>query len=307
MKPTAEATCGRCVSPFSHTHIWLRPMESGMGLARSRISQVGVSQMACAGKENLVARAINEVLTLYDGSRRHWSPPLSDRITKISFGGRAGVIGVRLGSERCCVKLYYDDRLRTKARALLGWTRARRAFRNGLKASRCGVRCPQVLGYAKAGPFGPSLLVMELIEPAMPLNRWIPEHGIDHDFVRQFAAFVRDMHDTGVSHIDLQLRNVMVRLRNPAEGACVAPPKYEFVLVDLEDIRIHRSVSPRGRAADLHRLNKWGAMKIVPLRWRLEFLRQYLRGGCLRPWLKKVAFVPSQEPILRRLCRKVTL
>jgi hypothetical protein len=247
--------------------------------------------------EELVRGATAAVLSGYDGSQRHWMPERSEHLWKICLNKRAGVVGVRVGSDRCCVKLYYDDRPRTKLRTLLGRTRALRAYRNGRMLRCYGIRCPHMIGYAEARPWGPSLLVSELVDDAVPCDRFLAEQGPNGPLVRQFAGFIRKMHDAGVAHVDLQLRNVLVRPRSVVGGTGAAARNYEFLLVDLEDVRVHRGLSHRVRAGNLHRLNKW-AMTTVPVKWRLRFLKHYLRGDGVRSWareLKRMVFTHPPE------------
>ena len=290
---TAEKICRWYDHLFIGHHRYPTSLESDRDLSCLPIC---IRETSCKGQKPFVAQVADEILRVYDGSLWDWNLPPSDRVWQIAIGRRASVVGAHIGSRRCCVKLYYDDRLRTKVRSLFGWTRARRAFRFGGEASRSGVRCPQVFGHAKAGPIGPSLLVMELIEEAMPLDQWIAQRGLNRDFVRQFAAFVRQMHDVGISHIDLQPRNVLVRLCDPKEKG---QPEHEFTLVDLEDIRVHRRVSHRTRMRNLRRLHKF-AVPIVPLKWRLEFLKQYLHRRSLRGTLRQIGRAISSETPFRR-------
>lgn len=264
-------------------------LASWLGLRGWRLRLVRIEN------EPLVLRATAAVLSAYDGSRRHWKPDEAEHLWKICLNKRAGVVGVEVGGDRCCVKLYYDDRPRTRLRTLLGRTRALRAYQNGLVLRRCGIRCPHVIGQAEARPWGPSLIVTELVEGAVPVNRFLAEHGPNGELVRQFAAFVRKMHDAGVAHTDLQLRNVLVRPRGRAEGAGVGTGGYEFLLVDLEDVRVHRRVSDRLRMANLHRMNKW-ALATVPLKWRLRFLKHYLRGGRARSWARRLKRLVFKHP-----------
>lgn len=243
-------------------------------------------QGVCRQHNLLMSRAIGEVLSLYDGTASYWRPPPTPHLELISTGGRAAVLGARFGAARCCVKLYYASLLRTKLRALLGVGRARRAYINGIKAAQRGIRCPEAFGYAIVRPFGPSFLVTELLEGACQAREWIAQNGLTNEFLRQFAVFLRRMHDAGISHVDMQLRNVMVR---PRPSANPLRPEYEFILVDLEDIRLHRRVSWRRRIANLHHINRSGELNSLPVHWRLEFFRQYAGGDNPNRWLKKLA------------------
>lgn len=243
-------------------------------------------QGLCRKDSQLISRVVAEVLSLYDGMPSYWRPPPTPHLQLISTGGRSAVLAARFGSQRCCVKLYYASLFRTKLRALLGLGRARRAYLNGIKAAERGIRCPEAFAYAIVRPFGPSLLVTELLEGALQAREWIAQNGLTSEFVRQFAVFLRRMHDAGISHVDMQLRNVMVR---PRPSVNPLRPEYEFILVDLEDIRLHRHVSWQRRIANLYHINRSGELNSLPVHWRLEFFKHYAGDDNPNRWLKKVA------------------
>jgi tRNA A-37 threonylcarbamoyl transferase component Bud32 len=97
---------------------------------------------------------------------------------------------------------------------------------------------------------------------------------------------VRRLHDAGVQHRDLQVRNIVV----------TPDPSRRIVLIDLDRAAFHRHglVPTRRRAANLGRLVrslvKVGAWPEVTRRERAAFLRAYLARnrrlrGELRAWL----------------------
>jgi len=79
------------------------------------------------------------------------------------------------------------------------------------------------------------------------------------------ARYLRNMHDHGVSHVDLSPRNILIRH---------AGAEAEFLLLDYEDARFARDLSYRKRLDNLHHLHERVA-QLVPLRDRLRFLRAY--------------------------------
>ncbi|HNS21162.1 MAG TPA: lipopolysaccharide kinase InaA family protein [Sedimentisphaerales bacterium] len=201
----------------------------------------------------------------YAGNASQWRPPNSDQMWGISLGGRAGVLGVRLGKRTVCVKLYYDERLRTRLRTRLGCSKGRRAYRNGVRLRATGIACPRMLGYAEQRPSGPAMIVTELIEDGMRLDHWIAKYGVGKNLPAGLARFVRNMHDRGVTHVDLSPRNIMVRMRDDG---------YEFLLLDYEDARFLHNVDRRTRCRDLNHLHERLAVH-TSLRDRLRFLRVY--------------------------------
>lgn len=211
-------------------------------------------------------RAVSElVLAHYNGETYHWRPARSEELWRIFTGGRAGVVGVRHAGRAACIKLFYDNRWRTKIRTLLGLSKARRAYQNGLRLRAVGILCPQMIGYAERRPEGPALLVTELITDAVRIDHWVPEHGVQRDMVEALARSLCAMHDKGVCHVDLSPRNILMRQRGG---------DYEFLLVDYEDARFASRIGRRRRIDNLHHLHERMAQH-VSLQDRLRFLRFY--------------------------------
>ncbi len=211
-------------------------------------------------------RAVSEkVCASYTGGGDRWQLVDSDQIWQISFGGRAGVVGIRLHGRTGCVKLFYDERLRNKLRTGLGFSKGRRAYRNGLRLAQLGINCPQMWGYAERKPSGPGMIVTELIDNGTRLDHWVSEQGASRRVVLALARFLRDMHDKGISHVDLSPRNVLIR---PRDGAL------DFLLLDYEDVRFARRLGRRTRLKNLHHLHE-RMLQYVSVRDRLRFLREY--------------------------------
>jgi tRNA A-37 threonylcarbamoyl transferase component Bud32 len=214
---------------------------------------------------DFIREVVQNVYARYQGEGPQWQLPSSEAMWPISFGGRAGVLGIKVKGRIACVKLFYDERMRAKLRVALGHSKGRRAYQHGVRLKEIGIACPRMLGYAERRPAGPSLIVTELIEDATRIDRWVPEHGVERDALVGLAHFVRHMHDNGVSHLDLSPRNILVRRRNGT---------LEFLLLDYEDARFARRVSRRKRLNNLHHLHERVA-GYVSLRNRLRFLRIY--------------------------------
>jgi len=211
-------------------------------------------------------RAASElVLAHYNGQGHRWRPPDSGPLWKVFTGGRAGVVGVRLNGRVCCVKLFYNERLRAKFRTALGLAKGRRAYRNGLRLHRVGVNCPGMLGYAEQRPIGPAMVITELIEDGLRLDHWASRHPVAHQDVIALACYLRNMHDHGVSHVDLSPRNILIRR---------AGTEPHYLLLDYEDARFTRRLSRRKRLNNLHHLHE-RVVKLVSPRVRLRFLRAY--------------------------------
>lgn len=103
------------------------------------------------------------------------------------------------------------------------------------------------------------------------LEQWIvarPALFQRRQVLSRLAKALKQMHRAGIVHIDLTLRNV---LSGSDQGS---------LFVDLDRAYTVRSVSDRSRIAALSRLNrsleKSGLGRLVPLRDRLWFIKEYL-------------------------------
>ncbi len=239
-----------------------------------------------AHDHSYINRVADHVLSAYLGGRYQWNLIDSDDMWKIHFGVSAAVVGIELEGRRCCVKLFYDDRLRTKLRTAIGFSKGRRAFRNGLRLQRHGINCPGMIGYAEKRPFGFSLLITELCDEAMRVDHWIQSEGVSRLFVRALAEFIRDMHLKGITHSDLSLRNILV---NNNGG------RFFFMLLDYEDSRFQQRVTRKQRIDDLHHFNE-RALKLVSLKEQLLFLKCYLDNHEVKQWARDLRMMIDKNP-----------
>jgi len=234
-----------------------------------------------------VSQAAQFVFSRYTGGLHKWDFSDTEEIWKISFGGRAGVLGVNVLGRCCCVKLYYDNRVHIKMRNRLGFSKARRAFRKGLELKRRGVLCPEMLGWAVDGKTGLALLVTELIYDADRVDKCIEKWQFAKGQIKILAEYIRNMHDSGVAHKDLSLRNIMAGQRNG---------RVNFWLLDYEDAEFSLETSQRQRVKNLHHLNE-RALSIMELKDRLYFLRYYINDvRQLRSWARDLRNYMQQHP-----------
>lgn len=206
---------------------------------------------------------------IFSVCREGWPSADPDGFQTLNQGGRAGVAGVEFDGRRCCAKLFYDSRFFVKWRNRLGFSKAGRAFRKGLELKRRGVNCPAMIGYIVDRKSGKALLLTEWAETAQRIDHWVERNGPVPAVAQTLGQFIRWMHDAGVTHDDLSLRNLLIR---PAPGG------YEFLLLDYEDARFSVAVTEKKRLMNLHHLNE-RALNTVPENVRREFLAAYLGGG----------------------------
>lgn len=194
-----------------------------------------------------VRSAAEMVFGAYTGGLKRWALEDSSSLWKIHFGMRAGVVGVELEGRRCCVKLFYDNRLFVGFRNRIGFAKAKRAYLKGLELKRRGVSCPEMLGYAVCRKSGLALLVTELAEGFGRVDQWIEQHGADTVLLEALADFVVQMHAAGVAHKDLSPRNVLVK--DPVTGN-------EFIILDYEDASFHRKVPDNIQLKDIRHMHE---------------------------------------------------
>jgi 3-deoxy-D-manno-octulosonic acid kinase len=175
---------------------------------------------------------------------------------------------------------------------LLGPGRALRELRVTVRAEASGAPVPHVLClvlWPVLGPFWSALIGTREERPAVDLlARLVAEPGPRERerLACEVGRAVRRLHDAGVAHRDLQVRNIVV----------TQDPSRRIVLVDLDRAAFHRHglVPTRRRASNLGRLVrsllKTGAWPRLTRRDHAAFLRGYLAGnrrlrGELRAWL----------------------
>jgi 3-deoxy-D-manno-octulosonic acid kinase len=120
------------------------------------------------------------------------------------------------------------------------------------RAEAAGAPVPHVVCLAAwrvAGPLWSALIGTEEIAASVDLFealRALPHGRQRLALVREVGRAVRRLHDAGVEHRDLQLRNVLV----------AEPPAKKIVVVDLDGARFRAGIplGPRRRAKNLGRL-----------------------------------------------------
>jgi len=232
-------------------------------------------------------RVARTVFDRYTGGRHRWALDDDDGFRRIHIGERAGVLAVRLAGRTCSVKLFYDDRPRVICLNRLGFSKARRAFEGGLELARRGVPAPAMLGWAVDGRTGLALLVTELIADAERVDLWIAAQGLTEDLIGRVADFIRRIHDAGVGHNDLSLRNLLVGRR--VDG-------FSLWILDYEDAVFRKAISRRRRLRDLHHLHE-RALALSGVEDRLLFLRRYLGDpGDVARWAEDLRAILRRHP-----------
>jgi tRNA A-37 threonylcarbamoyl transferase component Bud32 len=161
-----------------------------------------------------------------------------------------------------------------------------------LELERRGVPVPEVLAFGtdrSKGLLKREILVTKEISKGISLADFIKNNYPRLDFreklqfIESFALFIKHLHEAGIFHADLHLRNIFIH-RNNGENS--------FVLLDLDRVRINPvQLSQRQRTANLALLlaNFW---TLGSLTERFRFLKCYnsqWRGTEGRNFIKNIS------------------
>lgn len=214
--------------------------------------------------------------------------PVADTGTfhTLNRGGRAGVAAITAEGRNCCIKVFYDTRRFVKWRNRLGFSKACRAFNHGMELARRGVDCPAMLGYAVDPASGWAFLVTDLAKHDR-LDYWIEQNGPSVEVAEALGRFIRRMHEAGVTHKDLSLRNLLIRK---------TVDEFRFLLLDYEDTRFSSEVSEKQRLNDLHHLHE-RSIATVSEAVRNDFLAAYLNDeNCIVRWCEELKKLMAENP-----------
>jgi tRNA A-37 threonylcarbamoyl transferase component Bud32 len=226
---------------------------------------MSISVQTVRPEEQAFVRAVAEqIFSAYDGHGRNWHPDPAARIWPVHMADRAGVVGVECAGRRVCAKLFYDRSLKGRLRNWFCCSKAKKAWWCGVELMKRGIPVPAMIGYVANG-LGAGLVITELMEDAVRLDIWVEKNGASQTVAEALGRFVRKMHDTGVIHRDLSMRNLLVH----SDGS-------DFLLLDYEDAGFFQNVSKEQRLANLHHLNERAIGMSVPKSGRWNFLSAYL-------------------------------
>lgn len=199
-------------------------------------------------------------------------------VKRIHTSKRADLLVMHVCGRPVCVKYFHDRRLRVRLRTFLGLAKGRRGYFSGLRLAGKGIEVPQQLACIELRPFGPTVVVMELLESITTVAGWLSARDVQPDIpralVEKLAVFTAALHRQGIFHCDFSPRNVMVQ-----EYGSVL----RFVLIDLEDVRFGRPADPKRCVQNLARFAR-EALPHVSKRTVIQFLRAYIHEmGSRRP------------------------
>lgn len=221
--------------------------------------------------------------------------------------GRAGIVSFPLGKELpvLMVRRYVHGGLFAQIGRNLYWGAERALTELAVAdcARRGGVRTPEPVGVLAQRMYGPlwrlaflSLEVAQsedLVHYCCRLGEYPKETAAleKRGVLREAAEQIRKMHDLGIRHADLHLKNLLLRRR--------AADTPEVFVIDFDRATVGPPLNVEERLRNLTRLarsvRKVRIADMVLTAWdRLRFLRGYLHGrpearSLMRPWAKKLA------------------
>ncbi|MHC4263966.1 MAG: lipopolysaccharide kinase InaA family protein [Planctomycetota bacterium] len=243
-------------------------------------------------RADAVARALEDAGFAPDGDEREL--PASD------VSGRHPLGQIECGSMRLLVRRYAHGGL---LRWLTGerfadWSRPFDELRLADALRERGVRTPKVVAAravrARLGVGWRLALVSERVENSTDLATLVESFRRgEHDLlglratIRSLGVMLRQLHDLGLEHVDLQLRNILSAPDSEGES--------ELWIIDLDRSRLGRPLDREKRLANLARLARSAERRSLrgrPVLTRTDLvrlLRAYAGEADWRPWVEGVA------------------
>lgn len=174
-----------------------------------------------------------------------------------------------LAYENVCIKIH-KKRLFHKDRSLASWKMARALAVRGIKV-------PEALAYFNTA--GATYFLSAFYAESLPLNDYFSSGMSQKDktaAIKRLARWLRACHDMNIWQRDFKSTNILVQAD-------------EFMMVDLEGVRIRRSLPWRKRLINLAQLNA-SVSNHLTLKDRLLFFHYYCRGDMLPRAIRRQAY-----------------
>ena len=199
-------------------------------------------------------------------------------LAKNDANSRVTIVATRSGREVCVKESCWRGaahRLKDLFRpapVLREWINSRRLQEAGVPAAVSLAVLPASLFQRGSSSF----LIQEVICDAERVDVYVFRTSRDRPktkerkrrLIREFALWLRDLHQREIAHRDLKPSNILV---------CEEAANWKFYLIDLADISIGRHVSRRLRVLNLAQLNASMPIVVTPTD-RLRFLHWYADG-----------------------------
>jgi hypothetical protein len=203
------------------------------------------------------------------------------------------VARVDLGGELLVLKLFFRATLIDRLESLFLGPRAARVATNIERMRSAGFLTPELVAVLEQPPtfaLGKSCAVTRLVEGGARADRLWQQLSREERLraAALFGDFLRMLHARGVYPQDTRARNFLV-VRNGQED--------QFVLVDLDRVRVYRKLSWRRRIKNLVQIEE-ELRQVSRASERLSFLRAYLGPG------KRSTLIRRSEQILAASARR---
>jgi tRNA A-37 threonylcarbamoyl transferase component Bud32 len=180
-----------------------------------------------------------------------------------------------------CVKRYNYQNLFYALKYLFQQSRAKRAWEKANALLSLGILTPYPLAYLEKMFFGllhHSFFITTWIDDALPLDSFFEKYFSQTltvnilkekwQFISEAARYVKTIHDLHIGHGDLKAKHILLKLNDG---------KYFFSLLDLDSLKIKKSLGQKERVRDLARLNaSFLDTRVLSKSNRLRFLTTYL-------------------------------
>lgn len=161
-------------------------------------------------------------------------------------GGRAAVFRFPCGAGYAVVRHYRRGGLAAHVLPPTRFlaNRPKQEFDAHRAAEESGLPVPRLLGvvWRTRGPFFSGGIATEALD-APTLQDALPNAPAPEETLAGVGALVRRMHDAGIVHADLQIRNILISASGP-------------VLLDFDKARVGRVPGRIGRARNVYRLRR---------------------------------------------------
>jgi len=165
------------------------------------------------------------------------------------------------------LKRYNFKGIKDAIKNLFRKSRAQKAFEASLIVEGLGLVTPAVLFACERRVFGfllESYIATQGLD-AIDIVKYVQEKPYDEKDIIRLAMYIRRIHEMGILHTDLKGENLLIN-------------KKDIFLIDMDRLKKHRFIFSRHIAKNLSYLNASFA-KIVPLKQRMLFLNEYIKGN----------------------------
>jgi len=192
-----------------------------------------------------------------------------------------------------CIKRYNYQHFFYSLKYIFRSSRAKKAWKKANVLLSLGILTPYPVAFLEKRSFlflHHSLFVTTWIDGAFSLDRFFEDnfgqaltgHFLKEkwQFISEAARFIKTIHDFQIAHGDLKAKNILVK---------TSYERHLFYLLDLDSLKINKSLSQAERIRDLARLNaSFLDTRVLSRSNRLRFLVNYINGGAKPDFAQRI-------------------